>query len=138
MAILINNKFKAERESRAIGLSLPLRKGNNGYFECNYETRKQIQDNIKNLLLTQKGERIGNVDFGCNLKKVLFEPLVQDSLETFIQQDIEAALALYLPYVNVESIEYNQIEDEHRIELQLNYTLNFDTIKDIQTINLVI
>jgi hypothetical protein len=117
MAILINNKFKAERESKAIGLSLPLRKGNNGYFECNYETRKQIQDNIKNLL---------------------FEPLVQDSLETFIQQDIEAALALYLPYVSVDSIEYNQIEDEHKLELQLNYTLNFDTIKDIQTINLVI
>ena len=138
MAIIINNKFKAEIDQKAIGLSLPIRKGNDGYFESNYETRKQIQSNLRNLLLTQKGERIGNVDFGCNLKKVLFEPLIQEDLEAFIQQDVESAVATYLPYVTIESIDYSQIEDEHKIELNINYSLNFDTIKDIETINLVI
>lgn len=138
MAIIINNKFKAEIAQKAIGLSLPIRKGSNGYFEANYETRKQIQSNLRNLLLTQKGERLGNVDFGCNLKKVLFEPLIQEELESFIQSDIEMAVATYLPYVNIESIDYSQTEDEHRIELNINYSLNFDTIKDIETINLVI
>lgn len=138
MAIVINNKFRAEEENKQIGLSLPIRMGNNGFFESNYETRKQIQDNLKNLLLTQKGERLGNVDFGCNLKKVLFEPLVQDTLESYIQKDIEEAVSIWIPYITIEAIEYNQIEDEHKLELHLHYSLNFDTTKDIQIINLVI
>ena len=67
---------------QAIGLKLPFRLGQNGYFETNETTAAQISSNIQNLLLTKPGERRFNNSFGSGLHKLLFE---QNSLEDFKQ-----------------------------------------------------
>ena len=57
-----------------IGIALPLEYGINGFFNKTRTTLQQVKYNIQNLLLTQKGERLGNPEFGSNLMKVVFEP----------------------------------------------------------------
>ena len=57
-----------------IGISLPLDYGSQGFFNQTKTTLQQVGHNIQNLLLTQKGERLGNPNFGSNLMRILFEP----------------------------------------------------------------
>lgn len=61
-----------------IGLKLPIKNGNSGYFETTTDTFEQVSYNIKNIILTKPGERRFNNSFGSNLYKYLFE-----------QQDLE-------------------------------------------------
>lgn len=71
---------------QAIGLKIPFRLGQNGYFETNDTTADQISSNIQNLLLTKPGERRFNNSFGSGLHKLLFE---QNTLEEFKQVIID-------------------------------------------------
>ena len=47
-----------------IGLKLPLEHNRDGFFSRTKTSVEQSKYNIKNLLLTRKGERLGNPQFG--------------------------------------------------------------------------
>ena len=61
-----------------VGLSLPFEVSNNGDFQKTKTLIEQTRSNIKNLLLTAKGERPMHPTFGSNLRAVLFEPFTND------------------------------------------------------------
>ena len=77
-----------------IGPELPLQRstrfGNYGLF-TSYQD--QIQQNFKTLLLTSPGERIMNTDFGCGLRRYLFEPKVH--VEPQIRSRIQSQVRKY-------------------------------------------
>ena len=51
-----------------IGLSLPMdHTDGSGFFPGTETALSQTGSNIRNLLLTNKGERVGQPDFGCEL-----------------------------------------------------------------------
>ena len=59
-----------------IGISLPMdHTDGSGFFPGTSTTLSQTGSNIRNLLLTNKGERVGQPEFGCGLLQILFEPL---------------------------------------------------------------
>ena len=64
-----------EDEDSFFGCTFPLTyKGDNvGFFPRAKTVKEQAFSNIKNLLLTQKGERVGQPNFGSNLPSLLFE-----------------------------------------------------------------
>jgi len=80
----------------AIGLSFPLRMGQDGYFESNTDTISQIRTNIKNIFLTRPGERRFNNDFGSGLHKFLFEQqdldISDDIIVSIVQRDVDRYL----------------------------------------------
>ena len=73
-------------KSYAIGVTLPLQFGDST-FEQSFQTKDQAKSNIKNLLLTKRGERILQPEFGSGLQSLLFEPNVDD-LEGRIEDTI--------------------------------------------------
>lgn len=140
MARVLEKKFLVDEQDKSVGVTLPLRKGNNGYFEVSYTTKDQIKSNIKSLLLTQKGERLMQPTFGSDLKRYLFEP-ISSNLDSFIEDSIMEAINTWMPYVTVESIIYdtsNDLKDMNRIDLELKYSLKYSNSQTLEQLNIVI
>jgi phage baseplate assembly protein W len=86
----------------AIGVGLPFNAP--GVFNSIYSTREQIKFNVVNLVLTSKGERIENPNFGTTLRSQLFGQMTEDTLDS-VREDIINSMALYIPEVAVRNIE---------------------------------
>ena len=112
----------------AIGITLPLQFGENT-FEQSFQTKDQIKSNIKNLLLTKRGERILQPQFGSGLQSLLFEPNVDD-LEGRIEDTINDSLKQWLPYVTADEINIEST-DELRDNNKINVSIKFKIGEDI-------
>ena len=55
------------------GITLPVQRGSTGMFRQAFSSFEQSKANLKNLLMTSKGERILQPNFGTGLKTLLFE-----------------------------------------------------------------
>ena len=111
----------------AIGITLPLQFGENT-FEQSFQTKDQIKSNIKNLLLTKRGERILQPQFGSGLQSLLFEPNVDD-LEGRIEDTINDSLKQWLPYVTAEEIDIestDELRDNNKINVSIKFRIGDD------------
>ena len=125
MAVIIGKKLvkdTQEYNDYAIGITLPIQIGNVA-FNQSFTTAVQIESNIKNLLLTKKGERLMQPDFGCGLQELLFEPNDSD-LESRIEDIINNAVSFWLPSVTVAAIDITSEpsqKDVNRINVKITY-----------------
>ena len=109
-----------------IGISLPLDYGSQGFFNKTRTTLQQTRSNIRNLLLTMKGERLGNPTFGSELMKVIFEP-DDGSIAEKVEAAIRAALTEWLPYVKVVDIVTTSDErNPNKINVKMNFSIDID------------
>lgn len=115
---------------QAIGLKLPLRLGQDGYFETNNTTANQIADNIKNLLLTKPGERRFNNEFGSGLYKLLFEQRDVELTKSIIIDTVQRDIDKFLSGVIVTNVKVNispvqpENTDENSIYIGVDFTYN--------------
>ena len=112
------------------GLQLPLGTHQNGVFKQTQTLLEQTKSNIKNLLLTRKGERLGNPLFGSDVLKAVFEQIDGD-IESQIEEAIRTAIQEFLPHVNVNNIEFSS--NQNTIVPKISFSINTDTtsIEDI-------
>ena len=106
----ITGSFVEDRDTNVnIGLDLPLHKeyGPNGYFATTKTTVDAVKNNIRNLLLTNRGERVFQPLLGLNLRQFLFEQITPDTIFA-IQNDIRDTMQTWLPFVIIENIEVSQ------------------------------
>jgi len=97
----------------AVGVKLPLGNSQRGMFDQSYTTLEQASSNIKNLLLTMKGERPLQPTFGSDLFKSIFEPMVDDGeIEEKCKTAIEEALDEWLPYIHIEELTFTSTDEE--------------------------
>jgi phage baseplate assembly protein W len=128
MAFILDRKVTKDLEefdAFAYGITLPLKRGNTGYFEQAFTSFDQAKTNLKNLLLTRKGERIMQPDFGTGLHSLLFEQ-IDDEYESKIRETIIQNVSFWLPYINIENIEVeitDELKDKNRANLYLQFTV---------------
>ena len=110
-----------------IGLGVDLSFGNPGIFKTLYTTNDQAKANIRNLLLTRKGERYNLINFGTNLLSIVFQPNTPD-IKELIDLEITNALSSWLPYIVIQGLEILTVEDDptllHTIKITLKYTVD--------------
>lgn len=127
MAIELGSKVvidTTEYNDYAVGISLPLQLGNT-YFNQTYNTSEQVKSNIKNLLLTKKGERILQPEFGSGLHSVLFE-FNDGNLETKIEEVVTEAIERWLPYVTIDEIiveSTDELKDNNRVNISMKFSI---------------
>jgi phage baseplate assembly protein W len=101
----------------AIGVVLPM--GGNPLFKLSYTTEEQALSNLKNLLLTRKGERPFQPLFGTNIYSILFEQLSLDT-STVLKDSLEDDIRFWLPYIVIDDLVITQENDFNRINIMLN------------------
>lgn len=107
--------------NRGIGIKLPFSDYN--VFTINYTTKNQIKSNLTNYMLTNKGERVFNPEFGADLRKLLFE---QNSDFTNAKDLLLDNLAIYFPMITVESLDFIPDINRHLLNIKLVYSINND------------
>jgi len=110
-----------------IGLKTPLRFGNNaeGLFAMHTDVGQQIADNLRNLLLTNHGERLMNYDFGANLQPLVFEVVSsQEGFDDEATTRIKRAVSKFMPFVLLDTFTSTIINHDnlHTGKVKINIT----------------
>ena len=116
----------------AIGISLPF----SGPFNSTYSTKDQIKSNLINLLLTNKGERLFNPEFGANLKTTLFEGVIEDTAD-LIKELIAYNVSLFMPEITITSIDTTKSEEDNTILVAVYYRINISGTADQITVEFI-
>lgn len=103
-----------------IGVTLPIRLGQTGMFDQSTTVIQQVRSNFKNLILTKKGERVGQPDLGCDLWKILFEPLTDETLEN-ARLAVAEAVDRWLPFIELTDFQITKTDDDNIISITCLY-----------------
>ena len=103
-----------------IGITLPVRMGQTGMFDQSTTVIQQVHSNFKNLILTKKGERVGQPELGCDLWKILFDELTEDTLEN-ARLAVADAVDRWLPFIELTDFEITQTDSENIINIKCRY-----------------
>jgi phage baseplate assembly protein W len=103
----------------------------NRYFLMNSVTKDAYTSDLLLLLLTQKGERYYEPDYGTNLIKFIFEPKDNITLGD-IQKDIKETVKNYIPSLTIDTINFTDVDSEGNPigENQVNVKINFTFEED--------
>ena len=114
-------------KNKAIGVSIPFNGG--GVFKSTFSTKDQIKSNLINLLLTYKGERVLNPQFGADLPRLLFEPINNETLLK-IENQIVTSVSTYIPEITITNIEITPDTDKNTIYVNVMYQLKLSGTTD--------
>jgi len=115
-----------ENDYKVLGVSINQKSDSNGAFAVNFTSINQAKSNLQNLILTKKGERLMQPEFGCDIWKIIFEPIIEGDIESKIESSILDAVNIWLPYLNIDTILFDYDEndiDTNKIQLEIQFSL---------------
>tara|TARA_Y100000816_G_scaffold86989_1_gene59905 strand:+ start:195 stop:599 length:405 start_codon:yes stop_codon:yes gene_type:complete len=112
-----------------VGVRFPLDHSQEGFFYKTKTILEQAKSNMRNLLLTSKGERVMQPEFGSTLTDVLFNQ--GEDVETEIDEAIREAVSNWLPYVIINEI--NMFQEGNQVDVSIDFSVtlepdSFDTL----------
>jgi len=105
-----------------IGIIFPIRNSKDGFFASSTSILEQTKTNLKNLLLTVKGERLGQPEFGSEIFNLLFENFDPD-LEKKLEASIKDSIEEWLPHVHIINLIIDAQEDKNYLSISLSYEI---------------
>lgn len=125
--------------TRYININFPFKDSPKGFFlDLNSSDQQAIKADLLHLVLTRRGQRLYNPDFGTDLLKYIFEPEDGVSLES-VKEEINSAIKKYLSKLEVNNISVTQSEDsDYAATVRIDYTVTDDVfnLSDFVIINL--
>ena len=122
-----------------INIVYPFKNSSKGFFlELSTTVSQAIKSDLMHLILTRKGQRLYNPDFGTNILKFIFEPN-DDLTFTQIKQEITDVVKRYLPNLQINEISVTEsTESEYAAVLRIDYSITDDvfTTTDFVIINI--
>jgi len=120
---------ESEFDSHAYGITSPTKRGD-VMFEQTFTSYEAAKANLRNLLLTAKGERIMQPEFGSGIHSLLFEQM-DDDLEERLEEVITESVNFWLPYINIETIDV-EMTDDMKDRNMANMNIQFTVGNDIE------
>ena len=110
-----------------IGIKTPVQLSRDtGLLEMNTDLSKQISDNLRNLILTNHGERLGFYDFGANLMPLVFE-LGTDEADQKAIDRISKTVGKYMPFVTLLNfqvfVDRKDNKEVAKVGVQITYNI---------------
>ena len=112
-----------------IGVRFPLDHSQEGFFYKTKTILEQAKANMRNLLLTSKGERVMQPEFGSTLTDVLFNQ--GEDVKNQIDEAIREAVSNWLPYIIINEI--NMFQENNQVDVSIDFSVtiepdSFDTL----------
>ena len=124
----------------------------NSYFYSDFDIEFELQSNgditlltdldsvfnsIKNLVLTNKGERRMLPSYGSNIQKLLFEPLDEITARR-IGEELVGELKVWEDRITISSMDVEILYDENSYKIRLNFYISESLNQEIQTISFIL
>lgn len=104
------------------GLSFPPRVGADGRLAWS-EGEENVRESIRVILLTEPAERLMREEFGCGLRRFLFEPNTVTT-RTLIREAVANAIKAREPRVRVEQVTVEpDAEDPRLVAVEIHFRL---------------
>lgn len=124
--VVVNTPNVDIKLSKPIGITIPFNKPD-GIFHQSFTNHQQVFSNLKNLLLTHKGERYMLPEFGTSIRTILFDNITsEDAFTNAINGEIESAISEWMPYLAITELETtiptyeNSIDEQgHTVKIRL-------------------
>lgn len=104
----------------------------NGLF-IDLDTTKSngVLSRILHTILTEKGTRLRNPNFGTNLTRFIFDPNISTTWES-IEDEVKNAINNYVPEAEIKKISVIRDEggDDNTILLKMEYSVNVGVTKE--------
>jgi phage baseplate assembly protein W len=81
-----------------------------------------VKESIKNLVLTDKGERLFQPNIGCDIRRKLFENFTPQT-KISIERNIENTIRQYEPRCNLISVNAQVTDDDHSIIIAIIFNI---------------
>tara|TARA_S200000501_G_scaffold317769_1_gene311256 strand:+ start:381 stop:815 length:435 start_codon:yes stop_codon:yes gene_type:complete len=135
------NRFIDDQDSRiSVGIALPFGRqpgGTGGYFATTDTTIDAIKTDIRNLLSTERGERLMQPLLGMNIRRFLFEQITENTVIQ-IENDIVETFGKWLPFVQLNDISVD-IGNQDRNQIKIDIVFNIsNTPNDLQSVGVVL
>ena len=136
----IRTLTKETIKKKGLSIKFPMRKGVDGAFQVNETTIDVVKDGLKLLLLTNYGERLIHVDFGANLRPLIFENMSED-LNVQIETAILTAVERWMPFVLIKEV---QIKDytqdlsigDNELRIKIFFSISNTGLEDFLVVRL--
>jgi len=114
--------------SKHINIAFPFQDSADGYlFNLTQTTNDAIKADLMHLILTKKGERYYNGNFGTDLLRFIFEP--NDGItHSDIEEEIKDVVSRYMPRLTITKV---LIEDSTDNDYTAKVTVNYTVTEDV-------
>ena len=111
-----------------VGISLPLAFGTDrsGIFKMSFDSAEAISNNLRNLVMTNHGERLGKFKYGANLKPLCAEYSAVSDFESEAMRRIQDATREFLPSVQLVDFTSRFIENSDPGTLIIQMSIKYD------------
>lgn len=96
----------------------------------------KLQEDIKFLLMQEKGKFYPDPEFGSELQKYLFEPMTPQ-LGKQMQEEIKDLIEKYYPQIELIGVDVSLSPENHGVYIDIRYRYS-DSSQDISKINLAL
>mgnify|MGYP003624428820 CR=1 FL=1 len=123
---------------KTINITFPFETSPIGNFlKLNRTSKEAIKSDITHLLLTKKGERLYNNDFGSGLYTFLFEQIDEKTV-TDIKLELTESIAKYIPNVTIDDLIVESDPDNNHIKINLEYSITNTSFDESDTIEIIL
>jgi phage baseplate assembly protein W len=111
-----------------IGIQTPVRLGSSdeGLFAMHFDLPSQIQDNLRNLILTNWGERLCSYNFGANLREITTELTSQEDFYQQAMVRINDAVSRWMSYITLTNFSAVVDRTQNSKTAKINLTITYD------------
>jgi phage baseplate assembly protein W len=81
---------------------------------------ESIKESIKNIVLTDRGERLFQPEFGCDIRKILFENIGPETIIT-AREMIKSAINNYEPRCALVAVDVYGSKDSNSITITITF-----------------
>ena len=94
-----------------------------------------VKESIRNLILTDRGERLMQPNIGCDIRGSLFENITQSTM-LILEQNIKSTIRTYEPRCNLRSVEVLANTETNELKVKIVFSVINTTTTSSLTIDL--